>query len=85
MKWYRLAAEKGDAPAQSNLGVMYGNGQGVIQDNVYAHMWLNVAASNCDADAEKDRDIAAEKMTAADILKALELALDCMRKNYERR
>jgi len=64
---------------------MYGKGQGVIQDNVYTHMWFNVTASNCDADAEKNRNIAAEKMTAADILKALELALDCMRKNYKRR
>ena len=27
-------AEQGDAPAQSNLGVMYGKGEGVIQDNV---------------------------------------------------
>ena len=28
--------------AQSNLGVMYSIGQGVIQDNVYAHMWGNL-------------------------------------------
>ena len=25
------------ASAQSNLGRMYGNGEGVLQDNVYAH------------------------------------------------
>ena len=38
VKWYSLAAEQGDADAQTNLGVMYANGEGVLQDNVYAHM-----------------------------------------------
>ena len=28
LKWYRLAADQGDADAQYNLGVMYANGQG---------------------------------------------------------
>ena len=39
MKWYKLAAEQGLAAAQSSLGGMYAIGQGVIQDDVYAHMW----------------------------------------------
>ena len=29
VRWYRLAAEQGHASAQSNLGVMYANGEGV--------------------------------------------------------
>ena len=29
VRWYRLAAEQGFAAAQSNLGVMYDNGNGV--------------------------------------------------------
>ena len=33
-------AEQGDARAQHNLGLMYANGQGVPQDNVYAYMWV---------------------------------------------
>ena len=33
VKWYRLAAEQGDAQAQSNLGVMYDNGEGVPEDD----------------------------------------------------
>jgi len=32
-EWEPLA-EQGDADAQFNLGIMYANGQGVIQDNV---------------------------------------------------
>ena len=27
MKWYRLAADQGDATAQFNLGVMYAKGE----------------------------------------------------------
>ena len=32
VKWYRRAAEQGDAYAQNNLGLMYANGKGVPQD-----------------------------------------------------
>ena len=45
-KWYRLAAEQGDAGAQNNLGVMYEYGNGVLQDNTMAHMWYNIASAN---------------------------------------
>ena len=34
------------ALVQGNLGEMYAQGQGVMRDNVYAHMWANLAASN---------------------------------------
>jgi TPR repeat protein len=33
VKWYRRAAEQGDADAQSNLEYMYNNGYGVPQDD----------------------------------------------------
>ena len=82
VKWYTLAAEQGYADAQYNLGVMYGNGTGVIQDNVYAHMWFNIAASSGDEDASENRDIAAKRMTPADISTAQKLARECVRKNY---
>ena len=56
MKWYRLAAAQGDVNAQNNLELMLLNGKGVIQDNVYAHMWWNIVASSGDANAVKNRD-----------------------------
>jgi TPR repeat protein len=83
VKWYRKAAEQGNASAQYNLGAKYGNGQGVIQDNVYAHMWFNIAASNGDVGAVKYRDMAAKRMTAADISKAQGLARACVAKKYK--
>jgi hypothetical protein len=39
VKWYRLAAEQGDAGAQYRLGIMYLNGRGVPQDDVVAVKW----------------------------------------------
>jgi len=79
VKWYRKAAEQGDADAQFNLALMYDNGQGVPQDYVQAHMWLNLAAAGLppgeDRDsAVKNRDIVAKLMTPAQIAEAQRLA-----------
>jgi len=51
----------GDADAQSNLGVMYAQGQGVPKDIVLAYMWFNLAAAQGHANAVKNRDTAASK------------------------
>ena len=32
VRWYRLSAEQGDVQAQINLGNMYAEGQGVLQN-----------------------------------------------------
>ena len=77
--WYRKAADQGIAEAQNNLGVMYANGQGVPQDYIQAHMWSNLAASRLTdptdrADAVKNRDVVAAKMTPAQIAEAQRLA-----------
>ena len=39
VRWYRKAAEQGDATAQNNLGHMYSKGQGVPQNFVEAEKW----------------------------------------------
>jgi uncharacterized protein len=75
VKWYRKAAEQGNADAQSNLGLMYYNGYGVPQDYVQAHTWFNLAASSYDSAHQKDgrdqalknRGVVAAKMTPAQI------------------
>ena len=41
---YRLAAEQGDAMAQTNLGWMYDNGEGVPEDDTEAVKWYRKAA-----------------------------------------
>jgi TPR repeat protein len=62
---------------------MYNNGQGVLQDLVYSHMWANIAASNGVELAVKNRDIAAAKMTPSQLEKAQDLARACVKKNYK--
>ncbi|WP_304523539.1 tetratricopeptide repeat protein [Cyanobium sp. Copco_Reservoir_LC18] len=52
VKRYRNAAEKGDAIAQFNLGVMYANGRGLEQDYAEAVKWYRKAADQGDPDAQ---------------------------------
>ena len=51
VRWYRLAAEQGDANAQYNLGVRYGAGEGVPPDDAEAVRWFRLAAEQGDATA----------------------------------
>ena len=89
VRWYRLAADQGLAGAQynlgwmyDNLGWMYANGEGVLQDNVTAHMWFNIAGANGAEDGRDDREIIERKMTPADISEAQKRARICMASNY---
>ena len=52
VKWYRKAAEQGNAVAQYNLGQMYREGQGVEQDFKEAVKWYRKAAEQGDVDAQ---------------------------------
>ena len=52
MKWYRLAAEQGQADAQYNLGLRYDNGVGVPRDYQEAVRWYRLAAEQGDAQAQ---------------------------------
>ncbi|WP_223427918.1 SEL1-like repeat protein [Tateyamaria pelophila] len=79
----RPLAEQGYAPAQFILGMMYFLGRGLIQDNVYAHMWFNIAASFGDEEGATYRDIVSERMTPADLSEAQKLARECVAKNYK--
>jgi TPR repeat protein len=44
VRWFRSAAEQGDADAQFNLSFMYLNGEGVPQDYEEAIRWFRAAA-----------------------------------------
>ncbi len=74
LKEWRPLAEQGIARAQYNLGVMYFMGRGVPQDDVLAHMWLNLSAAPGNELARKIRDSLAEKMTPAQLDEAERLA-----------
>jgi uncharacterized protein len=83
MKLFRLAAEQGHAKAQYNLGLMYYNGVGVLQNNILSHMWYNIASANGNKKSSEWRDEIATKMTSADISKAQAMAKVCMSSGYK--
>ena len=62
---------------------MYFEGKGVIQDNVYAHMWSNIAAASGIKNASQNRTTIGKFMTSSQLEKAQDLAHECVRKKYK--
>ena len=58
------------------------NGEGVLQDNVTAHMWFNIAGANGAEFGRDNREKIERKMTPADISEAQKRARICMASNY---
>ena len=74
VRWFRLAADQGDAEAQVNLGLMYAGGNGVPQDYVAAHMWMNLAGARGHQRAREYRDELAAEMSGGQIAAAQQAA-----------
>ncbi len=74
LKEWRPLAEQGDPLAQSYLGGMYAEGEGLPKDYVLAHMWMNLAAAKGVQEAVKGRDLLEKNMTPAQIGRAQRLA-----------
>ena len=66
----RSAAEAGDGRAMLALGRLFLKGLGAPQDYVLAHMWFNLAAARGGAEAAKERDALAARMTSRQIAAA---------------
>ena len=83
-EWNPLA-EAGLPQAQFFLGKMYQEGQGVVQDYVYAYMWFNIVASKdyTNENVVSHRDAVKQLMTPAQIAEAQKLARECVRKKYK--
>ena len=54
LREWRPLAERGNAKAQFNLGVMYRIGEGVPQDDAEAARWYSKAAEQGDANAQNN-------------------------------
>ena len=63
-------AQSGDADAQYLLGRMYARGEGVLQDFVEGHKWLNLAASRGNREARTERDRISRSMTSSQLAEA---------------
>ena len=89
VRYYKLASEQGLAQAQGKLALMFILGRGVEQDDSLALMWLIIAKSNVNAPAELQSEIRLimkdfmEIISLTDLLKAEQLAIICVRKEYK--
>ena len=52
MRWWRLAADQGDASAQYNVGFRYSTGAGVPEDDAEAVRWYRLGAEQGNARAQ---------------------------------
>ena len=52
-KWWRRAAEQGEAVSQYNLGLMYEQGRRIRQDKNEAIKWYRKSAKQGNKDAQK--------------------------------
>jgi clan AA aspartic protease (TIGR02281 family) len=54
LRIFRTLADQSNARAQFNLGIMYANGHGVVQDDEEALKWYRLAAEQNDVDAQNN-------------------------------
>jgi hypothetical protein len=73
---YELAAGQDYGYAQFNLAVMYSIGQGTKRDLVKAFTWFDIAADRGIDGAAENRDLVAKRLTAEQLKKAKEDALE---------
>jgi TPR repeat protein len=79
VKWFRLAAEQGDALAQYNLGLIYASGYDVVpKDDVQALVWFILAAKGGHDDAHANREAFATTMSPEQVEQAEKFARDWM-------
>ena len=81
-RWFRAAAEQGDAMAQVHLARMYLDGWGVAQDYTEAYAWISIATAQGYSDADEYRQVLLEKMTPSQLERAAEIARDYQRKFF---
>lgn len=68
--------------AQSNLGWIYANGAGDLQDRPRAHIWYDLVSGDGNDAGRENTDRSAAKMTAECISKAQAMARVCMESRY---
>ena len=64
LNYYRKASDQGDANAQFNLGLCYGNGTGVAKDEVEAYKWTLLAAGQGNEGAKKNCEVFGPKLSS---------------------
>jgi len=86
-RWFRIAAEQGDASAQYGLGSMYDTAEGVVQNDARAYLWFNLAAAASQGD-ERALNVqswgrVAARLSPADRAAAQRLATQCQASGFK--
>ena len=76
LRGFRSYAEQGDASAQTNLGVMSANGEGVPENTVNAYAWFSIAAAQGNTSAKELKELVTGLMVRSQIAEAQGLALE---------
>lgn len=64
-RWYLIAAQRGHARAQNDLGFLFAKGQGLPQDYVKAYALFDLAAAGFEVGRRRDQAIEMRDMMAA--------------------
>jgi len=78
LNWLDTPARKGHSEAQYYLGQMFYQGLGVSKNNLKAYAWLNLAASQGNAQAGLIRNQLAIELSPTDLEQAQKLSLEYM-------
>lgn len=71
-RWFRAAAEQGDAGAQAILGSLYAAGDGVDKDKIQAFFWYSLAADQGHRGALDSKTALIETMSPGEVGEALD-------------
>lgn len=88
LKWWEMAAELGHVDAQFALGNIYSGGFGVARDYVLSYMWFDITAARTasvwlEPIARSNRDALVQRMTAAELSKAKQMAAEWLATHQE--
>ena len=71
---YKSLAEQGHVTAQYNLGLIYGKGRGVPENNVKAYAWWSIAATKGNEDVKSNKCIIMKEMTPTQVVEVQKFA-----------
>ncbi|MBY0406597.1 MAG: sel1 repeat family protein [Rickettsiales bacterium] len=81
VRFWQKAAEMYDLDAMSQLGFAYLLGDALPRNFTMAYMWFNLAASNGDTIASKNRDSVAQSMSAEMVQEAQQLGTEWLQQH----
>ena len=83
VRWYRDAADHGDADAQRALGILYANGVGVVRDYEEGYFWLSLSVKSSGGNPERDGNSWARDRRSEIAVRLSQRQIDAVRKRVE--